>query len=149
MNLQLKQLMDVALLAGVAFLTAPQASAERISFTLSITAHWGTVILQPGKYTFEVPLASSWPQEFVLTQNGRVLRIFPITEAGGIESNRSQLLLVNVGGSYFVREYISRMTGKVFTFRSQKSHRTRLALKCLISESCQTALVVHDLLNQT
>jgi hypothetical protein len=116
LKVKLKQLMNISVLAGAACLTASQASAESASFTLPIRVHWGNLVVEPGKYTLNVPLARSWPQEVVLNQAGGRFRIFPIMEAGGISSSRSYLQLVDVGGSYFVREYVSASTGKVFTF---------------------------------
>jgi hypothetical protein len=128
-NSKTNQVINTAALASVVFLAAPRASAERISFNLPIRTQWGTVILEPGKYTFEIPLASSWPQQILLTQNGRTVRIFPMIEAGGVESNHSYLLLVDEGGSYFVREYISGITGKVFTFTTRKKSLHTLSTK--------------------
>ncbi|MBV8865332.1 MAG: hypothetical protein JO210_08035 [Acidobacteriaceae bacterium] len=128
MNSTTKRAVNVAALVAATCLTAFRANAERARFDLPVEAHWGAAILKPGRYTFDVPPASSWPQQIFLTQNGRTIQILPAIESSSAESNRSYLRLVTVKGTYFVREYSSGQSGKSFTFQVPKSNPHELGL---------------------
>jgi hypothetical protein len=118
---KLKWIMNASVIAMAIYCGVPSAEAEQISFDLAVEAHWGTIILQPGHYSLEVPSAASWPQRICVTQNGKRHCISPLVEEVAEESQRSYLRLVTVGSEYFVREYDSGPTGKRFTFRVPKA----------------------------
>ena len=120
MNLTTKWIWRTTVLSAAVSLSAFGASAARATFNLPVEAHWGSVVLKPGKHTFDVLLASSWPQQISLIENGETVAISALTEWSGVNSGRSYLRLVAVGGTYFVREYSSGPSGKQFTFRIPK-----------------------------
>lgn len=111
-----KRAIRTTMLASAICLSAFRVNAEHVTFNLPMKAHWGATVLQPGRYTFEIPLASSWPEQISLTKNGSSVLITPLWESVTDESNRSYLRLVTVGDAYFVREYNSGLSGKQFTF---------------------------------
>ena len=75
MNPKLKRTVNAAVLASAICLTAFRANAEHLTFDLPVEAHWGAIVLQPGRYTAEIPLATSFPQQIVLKKNGRTVWI--------------------------------------------------------------------------
>jgi hypothetical protein len=116
LNARTRRALNTAALAAIFLFTAFGAHAEA-TFNLPVEVHWGLAILKPGKYTINVPLAQSWPQQMSLTRNGKVVAsLMPSTESAGSESNESYLQLVSVAGTYYVGEYRSGPTGKQFTF---------------------------------
>jgi len=132
-NSIMKRAANIAALATVIGVTSSLASTEHATFNLPVEAHWGSVILHPGTYTFDVPSATSWPQQINLNRNGSTVWILPITESSGwFASDRSYLKLVAVGSTYFVHEYDSGQTGKQFTFRVPKGASHDLKIKPLI-----------------
>ena len=120
MNFETKWVRRTTVLSVAVFLVAFSASAAHATFDLPVEAHWGSVVLKPGKHSFDVPLASSWPQQISLTDNNRRISISAITELSGVDSDYSYLRLVAVGGTYFVQEYRSGPTGRQFTFWTPK-----------------------------
>lgn len=118
MNSRIKLAVNTAVLASAICFTAFRANAEHLTFELPVEAKWGAAVLQPGiKYTVEIPLATSFPQQMVLTKNGSTVRILALSEESTDQSNGSYLRLVAVGDAYFVREYRSGQSGKQFTFQ--------------------------------
>jgi hypothetical protein len=107
--------------AAATFCFAISATSEPVSFDLPVEAHWGMSILPPGHYTLEVPPTTSWPQTLSVIHQGEKQWISPLIQEAQEDSNRSYLVLVPVGGAYFVREYNSGPTGKRFTFRVPKT----------------------------
>jgi hypothetical protein len=117
LNARTRRALNTAALAAIFLFTAFGAHAEQATFNLPVEVHWGLAILKPGKYTINVPLAQSWPQQMSLTRNGKVVAsLMPSMESAGSESNESYLQLVSVAGTYYVGEYKSGPTGKQFTF---------------------------------
>lgn len=110
--------MFAALATGLG-LTALQASAQQARFHLPFEAHWGNTVLEPGDY--ELALSASEPIP-ILHLSGDSKSIMVMSMLTGIKptSNRSFIQLVNVNGSYFVKQYESGSTGKVFSYRVPK-----------------------------
>ncbi len=129
MNSRIKRVVTTATLVTAICLTASLANAERAQFDLPFEARWGSTILHPGTYTFDIPSATLWPQQINLNKNGSTVWILPIAESTGLGSNHSYLKLVAVRGTYFIREYDSGQTGKQFTFGIPKDPSHELKIK--------------------
>lgn len=129
MNSKIKRMVNTTVLASAICLTAFRANAEHLTFELPVQAQWGAVVLEPGRYTAEIPPATSWPQQISLKKNGRTVWISSLSETSIDETNSSSLRLVAVGDAYFVREYKSGQSGKQFTFQVPKRPRHELMVK--------------------
>jgi len=136
LNSRMKRVANLIALAATFFFSAFAAHAERATFRLAHEVHWGSLILQPGDYAINIPLARSWPQEISLTLNGKTLYLLPVTESGGGNLDHSYLLLIAVRNTYFVSQYNSGPTGKQFTFRVPKEAEQQ--------RSIQTEVVAHE-----
>lgn len=109
---------STAVAAGLA-LTALQANAQQVKFHLPFEAHWGAAVLEPGDYTLSVPVAELQPI-FRVSGDRKSSMILPMEMETQHTSSGSFLQLVNVNGTYFVKEYKSGPTGKTFSFAVPK-----------------------------
>ncbi|MBV8832158.1 MAG: hypothetical protein JO217_07510 [Acidobacteriaceae bacterium] len=119
--MKLSWTIKAAVFAAATFCFAMSASSEPVSFDLPVQAHWGMSTLPPGHYTLEVDPATSWPQTISVIHEGQKRWVSPLVQQAQEDSNRSYLVLVPVGGTYFVREYNSGPTGKRYTFGVPKT----------------------------
>jgi hypothetical protein len=120
---------NITAFAATFFFAAFDAHAERATFNLPFEAHWGSVTLPPGKYTINVPLAVSWPQQITLTVKGKVLSISPLTEGVTTEPKGSYLQLVSLGGTYFFVSSTLDQPASNLHFACQSPLRVNLASK--------------------
>ena len=118
-----KYVLNVGAITAALSTSLLYADGQHLKFNLPFRAHWGDMTLEAGDHAFSVPFTNSWPQTIALEQNGKRVVIAAMTEYGDAESNASYLRLVNVDGSYFVREYYSGPSGKRFTFPTPKPTR--------------------------
>lgn len=94
---------------------ALQASAQQAKFHLPFEAHWGTAVLAPGDYNISVPFAEVQPI-FHVSGDNKSSMVTPLVAGEQPLSTHSALQVVNVNGVYFVKEYKSGPTGRVFSF---------------------------------
>ena len=122
----------IALAMGLG-LSAMQASAQQATFHLPVAAHWGPAVLQPGDYKLSAPVGDV---AHIITVFGesQTSMIMPVSAWSGQTSDRSYLELVNVSGTYFVKEYQSGASGRTFTFAVPKSVRESIADSASITE---------------
>jgi hypothetical protein len=110
----------IALLAALS-LTASHAQAQQGTFHLPVEAHWGNIVLPPGLYHFSVPMRASWPEILEISSHGKTISILPELEASQQPSAHSYLSLVNIKGTYVIREFHAGALEKVFTFPLPKT----------------------------
>jgi len=132
-----KRRLDVSLLtnhiwSGVAFmaalsLTASHANAQHGSFNLPVEARWGNVVLPPGSYRISTPMRVSPPRIIEVSGNGKTVPIMVGVEESQPPSDHSYLWLLNMDGTYVVREFHAGDSGKVFTFLLPKTMDNKLA----------------------
>jgi hypothetical protein len=112
-----------AVAVGLGVIAVP-ASAQQAAFHLPFEAHWGSALLEPGDYRISIPTGESPSHIVHLFGAGKGSMVIPeSTEIRRPTVDHSSLELVNVKGTYFVREYKSAPTGQVFTFGVPKSER--------------------------
>ena len=117
MYLTYKQILTSAVFALASCVTAAQVNAQYATFNVPFEVHWGSTVLAPGTHKFSITPATSWPQPISLVVKDSTTSIFALLEATEPETDDSYLRIVNIGGTYFVREYYSGSAGKRFTFR--------------------------------
>src|SRR3954452_17760009 len=99
-------LSGVALIAGLG-LTASHAYAQHGTFNLPFEAHWGSVALPLGPCRISVPKRMSLPRIIEISSNGRTVSIMAGFEALQPQSDHCYLSLLNIDGTYVVREFNS------------------------------------------
>jgi hypothetical protein len=105
-------------------LGASRASAQEATFHLPFRARWGTAVLGPGNYTLSTPDSVSGIRIFYLHSDARTQMAVPAIVSNEPVSGRSYLKLMNIDGTYYIQEYVSGVTGRVFEFAIPKaSHR--------------------------
>jgi hypothetical protein len=124
-----KNMFGFALLASV--LSVGSGYAEQlVNFHLPIPVKWGNTTLEPGDYRMELPSTISGIQSVCMKNAKRAVVALPLamssTEPRNL-SNKSYLQLVNVNGTYFVRKYISGVTGRTLVFGVPKVHNDSIA----------------------
>jgi hypothetical protein len=117
------RLFGAATLALASALAVSHASAQEATFKLPVSAHFGNAMLQPGEYRMTVPSPVKSIYVIYLSGGGKVQATLPAVIDTQELSDRSYLELENVGGTYFVRKYISGVTGKAYTFSIPKAAR--------------------------
>jgi hypothetical protein len=132
--------LSLAAIAAGLGLTAMNASAQQARFYLPVEAHWGRAVLEPGDYKLSLPMGDSPNHLIHLTGGGKGSMFVPqVTETQQFDSSRSYIKLVNVKGTYFVREYKSGPAGLLFTFGVPKSSR-----EALVASAPATTIQVAD-----
>lgn len=127
MYFRLTRVLSLTAIAAGLGLTTVHASAQQATFHLPFEAHWGRAVLEPGDYRLSLPMGESPSHLIHLRGAGKGSMFVPeATETQQFGSNRSYLKLVNVKGTYFVREYKSGPAGLLFTFSVPKSSREAL-----------------------
>jgi hypothetical protein len=126
MKTNLKRTLTVAAFAIAAGLLASPLSAAQGKFNLPFEAHWGNAVLAPGSYKISGPSVTSPVGILYIYGNGKTQMAVPaMTEIRG-DSDHSYLRLVNVGGTYVVREFVSGATGRNYTFGIPKTLRLHM-----------------------
>lgn len=129
MKTNLKRTLTIAGLAMAISLIASPLNAQQGRFNLPVEAHWGRAVLQPGAYRLSGPSATSVIGVLYIYGNGKTQMAVPAMTEIGNASDHSYLKLVNVGGAYVVREFVSGTTGKSYTFGIPKTLRLRMTPK--------------------
>lgn len=139
MHLIFARICSFASLALTLGLGAVHAQQPQATFELPFEAHWGTSILKPGKYDIKVVRTNS-DATFIYV-SGKLEK--PMTVVCAAEESplatESFLRLVNVNGTYFVREYESAGMKNKFSFGVPKGHGLRLRA----SSSTRTVAVIE------
>lgn len=129
MKTNVKRILSIAGLAAAISLIASPLNAQQGRFNLPFEAHWGNAVLAPGAYRLTGPSATSPIGIVYISGNGTTQMVVPAITEFGNDSNRSYLKLVNVGGAYVVREFVSGATGRNYTFPIPKTLRLRMSPK--------------------
>ncbi len=114
----------IGVFAGFAIalgIAAVPAAAEQGTFNLSVPAHWGTAVLQPGKHKLNIPVPMGQTLIYLTGHSGTQMTV-PLTQDARASSGRSYLHLAKVNGVYYVDEFQSGATGRTFFFAKPKSH---------------------------
>ena len=125
MNWSMTRLVTVSAFAVALSLGASHANAQKATFHLPFEVRWGGTVLQPGNYTLSAPDSLSASRIFYLRGDTRTQMAIPqIVGTDAASSRRSYLKLVNVDGTYYVREYVSGAMGTALKFAIPRpSHR--------------------------
>ena len=123
MHINKSHLFGAATLAIALSLAASPVSAHEATFQLPFPVQLGNNVLQPGEYRMTMPSLPSPVGAIYLYGAGKVRVTVPITVGTQQETDRSYLELVNVGGTYFVRQFVSGELGKTYTFGVPKMVR--------------------------
>jgi hypothetical protein len=124
-----KNILGCALLASA--LSVGSSYAEQlVNFHLPVPVKWGNSTLEPGNYRMEIPTSTAGVQSVCMRNAQKSVVALPLATSS-VEpralSNKSYLQLVNVNGTYFVRKYISGMTGRTLLFGVPKVHNDSIA----------------------
>lgn len=112
--------------AAALVLTVSEASAQPATFTLPFQAHFGNVTLPPGEYHMAMPTATSSIRAIYLYGNGKVQATLPAAIDAYADSGDSHLEIVNIDGTYFVKRFVSGVTGTTYTFHLPKAVRREI-----------------------
>lgn len=124
-----KRILSIAGLAAAIGLIASPLSAQQGKFNLPYEVHWGNAVLSPGAYRLSGPSVTSPIGILYISGNGQTQMAVPAVTGISKDSDRSYLRLVNVGGVYVVREFVSGTTGRNYTFGIPKTLRLRMSPK--------------------
>ncbi len=102
-------------------------SAQQGRFNLPFEAHWGSAVLPPGEYRLSGPSStSSMNGVMYIYGDGKAQMVVPFTANPQPDSNRSFLRLMNVDGTYVVREFSSGAAGRSYLFGIPKTLQLRM-----------------------
>jgi hypothetical protein len=117
----MKKLFASFVVAGLFGVSALQAESVQAHFHLAFAAYFGSSSLAPGDYRISLLEEQSGLKRVVIEgQNGRV-QGFPMALQKDVPPGPSSLELVKSDGNYFIREYRSQYTGRVYTFAMPKN----------------------------
>ena len=124
-----KNMIGFALLASV--LSVGSSFAEQlVNFHLPVPVKWGNTTLAPGDYRMELPSSTLGIQSVSMKNDKRSVIALPLVTSGvdpAKLSDKSHLQLVNVNGTYFVRQFIFGATGRTLLFAIPKVHNDSIA----------------------
>ena len=126
MSSSIGRMVTFATLAAFAGTGLMQAG-QQASFHLPVEAHWGKVVLQPGDYKMSLPDLSIGERTVRLEGDHNTVNELPLVTDVQKSSNKSEIELLRVDGTYFVREFSYGPTGKTFIFSVPKAARQQLA----------------------
>ena len=129
MKTNLKRTLSIAGLAAAVLLIASPLNAQQGSFNLPVEAHWGSAVLSPGTYKISGPSVTSPIGVLYISGSGQTQMAVPAETEIKNDTDRSYLKLVDVGGSYVVREYVSGTTGRNYRFGIPKTLRLHMSPK--------------------
>lgn len=128
MNWSMARLVTVSAFVAALGLGASQANAQKATFHLPFEAHWGRAILHPGTYTLSDPDSVSVNRIFYLRGDAGTQMAIPRVVGNEVAvSDRTYLKLVNVDGTYYVREYVSAARGTALKFAIPKENDRELS----------------------
>jgi hypothetical protein len=120
--------LGAALLAAALGLAAPQAKAQQSykgTFHLPFETYWAGTVLEPGEYTVTL---EGGPVSLLKVHGSGVSTTIL---AGPVDltevSAHGRMTLVNVDGTYALRQFDAGMAGKSFSFAVPKTIRVRAA----------------------
>lgn len=121
---KLKSVYSAAVLAVLALGLSPslaKAQEYQGKFTLPFEAQWGSAVLAPGDYTFEI--ASTAPHMVSLRgEERKTVLIVPFpTPEEKVGSNQSKLTLVDNGVRYVVHSFEAVELGQTFEYPVAKA----------------------------
>lgn len=126
MKTNLRQVLTAAGFAMALTLIAAPLKAQQGKFTLPVEAHWGNAVLEPGDYRISGPAPTSTIGVIYIYGGGKAQMALPAVSDTQKLSGHSYLRLINVGGTYVVREFNSGYTGHSYTFGIPKTLRLRM-----------------------
>jgi hypothetical protein len=120
MIISFKRICSSIVLAGVAILPALHAESVQGRFHLRVAAYLGQTLLRPGDYRISLAQTNSGLKNVAIVGTGGYAYALPLVVEKQFSNGVSSLRLVEVGGNYFVEEFRSRETGKVYSFELSK-----------------------------
>lgn len=129
MKINFKRTLGIAGFAAAISLIALPLNAQQGRFNLPFEAHWGNAVLAPGAYRLNGPSITAPIGVLYISGNGITQMAVPAVTELGKDSDHSYLKVVNVGGVYVVREFVSGATGRNYTFGIPKTLRLRMSPK--------------------
>lgn len=129
MKTNLKRIFSIAGLATAIGLIAAPLNAQQGRFNLPYEVHWGNAVLSPGAYRLSGPSVTSPIGILYISGNGQTQMAVPAVTEIKNDSNHSYLRIVNAGGVWVVREFVSGATGRNYTFGIPKTLRLRMSPK--------------------
>ena len=129
MKLSITRSIMLSALAVALSLGASKASAETAKFDLPVEAHWGAAVLSPGSYKLSLPISPSGVHIFYLDGDAGIQMAVPSIVNIKESSGPSRLTLVNVDGTYYVRDYTSEARGTTMRFSVPKTDHRQLNLQ--------------------
>lgn len=128
MSLRMNRAFSLALLAGALGIGASVAHAQgnyKGTFNLPVEAHWGLAVLSPGQYTVVVDPVYM-PSVIRIQGEGQTAQVLtgPVTQLS-LSDERGRLKLVNINGTYVVKQFDAGLVGKSFAFATPKAVRNR------------------------
>lgn len=116
------QFTAIALFAGSALMQG----AQQGTFHLPVEAHWGLTVLEPGDYSLSLPALSLGETQIVVQTGRKMVFEMPAITENQPYSASSFLKLSSIDGEYFITEFSSGATGKMYTFTVPKAVRRQL-----------------------
>jgi hypothetical protein len=123
----LKVTLYAALAAGISIGTASAQNVIHGKFTLPFEARWGTALLLPGDYTFQLNTAKR--PYIVAVRQGEQSVVMAMAQAAeqGDTSGRSALVTVRAGGKYRIWTLRLAEAGLTLDYTPTKPERSVLA----------------------
>ncbi|HSU62108.1 MAG TPA: hypothetical protein VLI55_22560 [Bryobacteraceae bacterium] len=127
MKINPKRALTVVGFAAAFSMLALPLSAQQAKFNLPVEVHWGKAILPPGQYRLSIPSATTSPVGvmYIYGEGGAKMALPVMTDIRP-ESKHSYLRLLDIDGTYVVREFSSGATGKSYLFGIPKTLRLRM-----------------------
>lgn len=126
MKTNLRHLLTAAGFAMALTLIAAPLNAQQGKFSLPVEAHWGNAVLEPGDYRILGPAPTSSIGVIYIYGGGKAQMALPAVSDTQKLSGHSYLRLINVGGTYVIREFSSGYTGHSYLFGIPKTLRLRM-----------------------
>jgi hypothetical protein len=124
-----RRALTVAGFAIALALVASPLNAQQGKFTLPVEARWGNAVLSPGSYRLSGPSPTSTMGVIYIYGDKKAQMALPVVATPLDFSNHSYLRLVNVGGTYVVREFNSGFTGRSYLFGIPKTLKLQMSPK--------------------
>jgi hypothetical protein len=117
----MKRILGIAAIAGLATLSSLPAATTQGRFHLAVGAYLGKAFLAPGDYRISVLETGSGMKHVAVVGNGGSAYALPMVAEKEFSKGNSSLQLVELGGNYFVKEFRSQDTGKIYSFGVPKA----------------------------
>ncbi len=112
----MKKIFPSMILAGLLGFSALQAESVQARFHLPVAAHLGVASLAPGDYRISLIEEMSGSKHVLIEGKNGFAYGIPMPVEKDAPSGRSSLELVESQGNYFIKEYRSGYTGRVYAF---------------------------------